>query len=85
MNNSCTNLSKLNGIQQQQQHQQQKQKHLRLQQQKQSTHHQSDFKQLPTTAATIDDFTTYRRQYPCSSLERNTNGYLWIITPVAAR
>lgn len=80
MNNSCTNLSKLNGVQQQQQ-QQQKQVRLQQQQQQSSFQHR-DFKQ---TAPTIDDFTTYRRQYPCSSLERSTNGYLWIITPVAAR
>ncbi|XP_046803003.1 DEP domain-containing protein DDB_G0279099 [Lucilia cuprina] len=78
MNNSCTNLSKLNGVQQ---------KNIRLQQQQQhqqSTHQHHDFKQTATITPAIDDFTTYRRQYPCSSLERNANGYLWIITPVAA-
>ncbi|XP_061394233.1 uncharacterized protein DDB_G0271670-like, partial [Musca vetustissima] len=98
MNNSCTNLSKLNGLSQHQQ--QQQQRHLQQQQQKilqqQSTampthHQQRDFRQvppqLPTTISNMEEFTPYRRTVvtPCTSaMERNTGGYLWIITPVAA-
>lgn len=80
MNNSFTNVGKLNGgvhkQQQQQQHQQ-----LSLQRDAKTI--------MPTpTAAKHDGFTApYRRSqpYPCSTLERNANGYLWIVTPVAAR
>lgn len=96
MNNSCTNLSKLNGLSQHQnQQQQQKQQQRLLQQQKMlqsTTSQQRDFRHTPgagavSTASNLDEFTPYRRSavHPCASMERNNTGYLWIITPVAAR
>uniref|UniRef100_A0A1I8N540 Uncharacterized protein n=1 Tax=Musca domestica TaxID=7370 RepID=A0A1I8N540_MUSDO len=54
---------------------------------------QRDFRQVPapaqqpTTISNLEEFTPYRRSVvpPCTStMERNTGGYLWIITPVAA-
>ncbi|XP_073835741.1 stargazin-like protein [Musca autumnalis] len=93
MNNSCTNLSKLNGFSQHQQLQQQ-QRHLQQQkllQHPSTTAQQRDFRQVsaapPPIISHLDEFTPYRRSMvpPCTTaMERNTGGYLWIITPVAA-
>uniref|UniRef100_A0A1B0A2V4 Uncharacterized protein n=1 Tax=Glossina pallidipes TaxID=7398 RepID=A0A1B0A2V4_GLOPL len=44
----------------------------------------SQIQQCDFTIPIREAYVPYHRTQPCSALERNTNGYLWIITPVAA-